>query len=212
MTILARLSALILAVLTLVPLAPSRADAYQVDCAILLCLAGGWPSSPECSRARVVFIRRITPWPVEPPLQVWRCPMGAAFQVQPGKSPAQRLYDIAFQNPPSQSLPLTDGGNPPKPLAAVLRQFEDGNLPPGAFLELAQQYSSSNGTADIDISGREFDFVRSIKVWDVQHYSHRELGKTGDCLEQSSMRLSAPTAVRASSAGPQRMRALRPPG
>ena len=51
------------------------AMAYPVDCAILLCLAGGWPASAECAHARAVFIRRITPWPIEPPLQIWNCPM-----------------------------------------------------------------------------------------------------------------------------------------
>lgn len=55
----------------------SRAQTYPIDCAILLCLAGGWPASIPCRRARAEFIRRITPWPVEPPLQIWRCPMGA---------------------------------------------------------------------------------------------------------------------------------------
>lgn len=55
---------------------PQQADAYPIDCAILLCLAGGWPSNPHCGAARAEFIRRITPWPVEPPLQIWRCPMG----------------------------------------------------------------------------------------------------------------------------------------
>ena len=40
---------------------PQTAKAYQVDCAILLCLAGGWPASAECAHARAVFIRRITP-------------------------------------------------------------------------------------------------------------------------------------------------------
>ncbi|MEL6694570.1 MAG: hypothetical protein AAFQ12_16325, partial [Pseudomonadota bacterium] len=62
--------------------APQRAEAqsYQIDCAILLCLSGGWPASVPCARARAEFIRRITPWPVEPPLQIWRCPMGAAHR------------------------------------------------------------------------------------------------------------------------------------
>lgn len=32
------------------------AQAYQVDCAILLCLAGGWPASAPCAHARAVFI------------------------------------------------------------------------------------------------------------------------------------------------------------
>lgn len=57
---------------------PSRAaaQAYPIDCAILLCLAGGFPASAECSAAKFELIRRITPWPIEPPLQLWRCPMG----------------------------------------------------------------------------------------------------------------------------------------
>jgi hypothetical protein len=45
------------------------------------------------------------------------------------------------------------------------------------------------GGADIDISGLEFDFVRSIRVWDVRHYSHRERGRDGDCSERYSMNL-----------------------
>jgi hypothetical protein len=45
------------------------------------------------------------------------------------------------------------------------------------------------GGADIDISGLEFDFVRSIRVWDVRHYSHRERGRDDDCSESYNMRL-----------------------
>ncbi|MDN5788652.1 hypothetical protein [Pseudorhodobacter sp.] len=56
-------------------------QAYPIDCAILLCLAGGFPPSVECSAAKAEFIRRITPWPIEPPLQLWRCPMGLNPQV-----------------------------------------------------------------------------------------------------------------------------------
>ena len=54
----------------------AAAQAYPIDCAILLCLAGGFPASAECSAAKTEVIRRITPWPIEPPLQLWRCPMG----------------------------------------------------------------------------------------------------------------------------------------
>lgn len=60
-------------------IAPRAASAYQIDCAILLCLAGGFPASEPCTRARAEMIRRITPWPIEPPLQLWRCPMRAEF-------------------------------------------------------------------------------------------------------------------------------------
>ena len=41
----------------------ARAQTYPIDCAILLCLSGGWPASLPCARARAEFIRRITPWP-----------------------------------------------------------------------------------------------------------------------------------------------------
>ncbi|UWR10298.1 hypothetical protein [Sulfitobacter mediterraneus] len=124
---------------------PQPAKAYQVDCAILLCLAGGWPASAECAHARAVFIRRITPWPIEPPLQIWRCPMGL-----------------------SMNAPLQDRANPAQ---IILAQLAEG------------------GGADIDISGFEFDFVRSIRVWDIRHYSHRERGRDDDCLERYSMNL-----------------------
>ena len=56
-------------------LAPAPVAAYPIDCAILLCMAGGFPPSAECAAAKAEVIRRITPWPIEPPLQLWRCPM-----------------------------------------------------------------------------------------------------------------------------------------
>lgn len=59
--------------------------AYPIDCAILLCLAGGFPASAECSAAKAEFIRRITPWPVEPPLQLWRCPMSGGGMSLPSR-------------------------------------------------------------------------------------------------------------------------------
>ncbi|MDD7971998.1 hypothetical protein [Roseinatronobacter alkalisoli] len=62
------------------------ARAYPIDCAILLCLAGGFPASAECSSAKLTMIRRITPWPVSPPLQLWNCPFGlpTGFTAAPG--------------------------------------------------------------------------------------------------------------------------------
>ncbi|PVA08622.1 hypothetical protein DC366_18305 [Pelagivirga sediminicola] len=33
----------------------ARAQTYQIDCAILLCLSGGWPASVPCARARAEF-------------------------------------------------------------------------------------------------------------------------------------------------------------
>lgn len=65
---------------TIMGLSAQKAQAvdYPIDCAILLCMAGGWPGVGDCIPAKAEFIRRITPFPVEPPLQLWRCPMDAA--------------------------------------------------------------------------------------------------------------------------------------
>ncbi len=173
---------------------PTVAKAYQVDCAILLCLSGGWPASVECAHARTVFIRRITPWPVEPPLQIWRCPMGIA--ADDVSSPSQRLLDFAFQDAPpiSQSYPDDDYyfdtvgqnrfNNPqdasvsfdaslPQLLMADIRT-DSGQIDALKFLHLAQVQS-----ADIDISGAEFDFVRSIRVFDVHIDDDRDPSSEG---------------------------------
>ena len=117
---------LALAMVTPEPVSP---QSYQVDCAILLCLAGGWPASAPCAHARAVFIRRITSWPVEPPLQIWRCPMGASFDAPAPLSPMERLYDITFRAVPEISVP-------------------DATVP----FVLAQ----ADERADIDISGTVF--------------------------------------------------------
>lgn len=78
--------------------AAPRSEAYSIDCAILLCLAGGFPASRECSAARLEILRRVTPFPIEPPLQLWNCPMrvsGAPFLPNMGPdglTPEIRLY------------------------------------------------------------------------------------------------------------------------
>ena len=74
----------------------TKAQTYPIDCAILLCLSGGWPASVPCSRARAEFIRRITPWPVEPPLQIWRCPMGASYETERHPSNVGRIFEALF--------------------------------------------------------------------------------------------------------------------
>lgn len=94
-------SLLILITLTLAPIIalPAPARAYQIDCAILLCLAGGFPPSAPCAAARAEMIRRITPWPIEPPLQIWRCPMRAGFRLE--NRPSENApTSIAFATQP----------------------------------------------------------------------------------------------------------------
>lgn len=82
---------------------PARALAYQIDCAILLCLAGGFPPSAPCAAARAEMIRRITPWPIEPPLQLWRCPMRASIRhgdTVTQSRPVEIQYLPPLLNPP----------------------------------------------------------------------------------------------------------------
>ena len=47
------------------------------------------------------------------------------------------------------------------------------------------------GGADIDISGLEFDFVRSIRVYNVAYTSQRESGRDGYCNRSFSMRIGS---------------------
>lgn len=110
-------------------LVPTGAAAYPVDCAILLCLAGGWPANAECKDARSVFIDRITPRDVEPPLQIWNCPMSAS----------------------------------------------------------ASGSSGAAKGADIDISGSEYDYVRSIRVFHIERARQWRTGKD-NCNRRSQVR------------------------
>lgn len=182
--------------------APQRAQAqsYPIDCAILLCLSGGWPTSVPCTRARAEFIRRITPWPVEPPLQIWRCPMGASFEADPDDGSAMRIWDallddmeIPLQSYPSAPLTSDEPALAPQP--AVLRHESGGAampLPDGFGLQLAQDFINEEGRADIDISAPEFNFVRSIRVYMIRG-NQREAGREGDeeCRRDSSVRLGS---------------------
>lgn len=214
-----RNSALTVATLTAVAMSagPQRAEAqsYQIDCAILLCLSGGWPASVPCARARAEFIRRITPWPVEPPLQIWRCPMGAAYTVDPENLAADRIYETLLElddSTPQQSFPLNpDGGiydasapatmegapsytfpapllpltEAMEPQPAVLRMAgaDAAPLPQGFALQYVQD------RADIDISGAEFNFVRSIRVFDARYIRQHESGREGDCNRSATIYL-----------------------
>ena len=155
----------------------ARAQTYPIDCAILLCLSGGWPASVPCARARAEFIRPITPWPVEPPLQIWRCPMGASFEAAPSSNSTNRIFDAFFQNNsagPRQSFPERDAVDPIEVdwRASDAREYL---VPSDWTLRLIQD------RADIDISGPEFNFVRSIRVFDVRYARQYEAGSEGDC-------------------------------
>lgn len=178
------LAAIALAATSLgLPAAPARAQSYPIDCAILLCLAGGWPASVPCARARAVFIRRITPWPVEPPLQIWRCPMNVAWRLPPGQElPYLFRNAVSAPGPAPKSWPLgveaPDSDPERGPAPAVHRARDLAVDLRKRFLHLAQAIGSG---ADIDISGPAFNYVRSIEVWHVR-YSVRLTGSSQNCM------------------------------
>ena len=166
---------------------PSKATAqtYPIDCAILLCLSGGWPASVPCSRARAEFIRRITPWPIEPPLQIWRCPMGASFDVDNATGPKAQFYDVYANErsplPQNFSTASEHFNVEANPAVIRLNDSQGTALPEGLALQLVQN------RADIDISGPEFNFVRSIRVFDVRYARQHESGRDGDCNRSATV-------------------------
>jgi len=184
----------------------TAAQSYPIDCAILLCLSGGWPASVPCARARAEFIRRITPWPIEPPLQIWRCPMGASYHPGSGHFSGPRIYDILLKGTGSLPQSYPDASPQewitPIPAVAYISDTQTSKLPNDPALRLIQD------RADIDISGPEFNFVRSIRVFDVRYAWQRESGRDGDCSRSAtvvlgiygtqgdfSWRRSSPTAL-----------------
>lgn len=152
---------------------PAASNAYPVDCAILLCLAGGWPASAECSHARAVFIRRISPWPIEPPLQIWRCPMGVVLNEDPTGPLLARVQKVSLANrlASSQATNTVFGSGKPSVGKAIAAQIIDAN---------------ATGMADIDISDPAFDFVRSLRVY---HMEFRQSRTRDDCNRTDNSRL-----------------------
>jgi len=166
--------------LSVVPAHRSHAQTYQIDCAILLCLSGGWPASEPCARARAEFIRRITPWPVEPPLQIWRCPMAASYEQGPAPSTAARIYEAVYGALPTP-LPYSVPDVLVVDTTLAIRALSDDLAPPAH--QQAEEFALQlvQDRADIDISGPEFNFVRSIRVFDVRFARQHESGRDGDC-------------------------------
>ena len=154
---------------------PSVGQSYPIDCAILLCLAGGWPASVPCTKARTEFVRRVTPWPVEPPLQIWRCPMRATFDapLEQGKNEDSRMVIATVKTLGAQWGSERNGGS-----------FSENPIA-GFALPLVQDHYR----ADIDISGPEFNFVRSIRVFDISSAEQRITGSDGGCERSFAMRI-----------------------
>lgn len=190
---LASLSKVLSAALLGSLITPAPAMAYPVDCAILLCLAGGFPASVECARARAVMIARITPWPIEPPLQIWNCPMRIEYR-RPADERGDEthvLKEVGLPSRPGYS-PVSLGAILPKQNSATAGVWMETSLPlPDRLRERVDTDLLAlipvQDRADVDISDPSYDFVRSIRVTNIEYSQRRN--RDGDCNSTSYVRL-----------------------
>jgi hypothetical protein len=92
--------------------------------------------------------------------------MGASYEGDRPSNNAGRILEALYQadsRRPLQSLPV------------------DNFVPADQALRLVQN------RADIDISGPEFNFVRSIRVFDVRYARQHESGRDGDCNRSATV-------------------------
>jgi hypothetical protein len=80
---------------------------------------------------------------------------------------------------------MRDGSTAPDPENAILRR----NGSSGAFSQGDFALHLVQDRADIDISGQEFNFVRSIRVFDVRYARQHESGRDGDCNRSANIYL-----------------------
>ena len=106
--------------------------------------------------------------------------MGASYETSPPSNSADRIFEAFFQTNsarPRQSIAARDVAGLDKRIEAAWR-IPDSNedlVPADRAFRLVQD------RADIDISGPEFNFVRSIRVFDVRYARQHESGRDGDC-------------------------------
>lgn len=112
--------------------------------------------------------------------------MGASYHPNGDGGHRERLYDALFDGTP---LPFSLPGSPPQRGAdstwtmQSLSPDRSRNLPKGLALHLVQN------RADIDISGPEFNFVRSIRVYDVRYAQQQKNGRDGYCARIATVLL-----------------------
>ncbi|WP_406871228.1 hypothetical protein ABEB22_20265 (plasmid) [Thioclava sp. 'Guangxiensis'] len=106
--------------------------------------------------------------------------MGVTYPVPWGKSAMPLLRDAAG----------TSGPSAPQSFPAVLEGVPLATTKKDEMLALIAHYVAVNGVADVDISGAEYDFVRSIRVYNVEFARQRHAGgDDGDCRQSEKVRL-----------------------
>jgi hypothetical protein len=79
----------------------------------------------------------------------------------------------------------------PQPAVVRLNGGDADRLPEDTMLHLIQDFSTENGTADVDISGSDFDFVRSIRVFNTTATQRHIGGSDGTCERSASVALGS---------------------
>jgi hypothetical protein len=106
--------------------------------------------------------------------------MGASYEAIPPSDGAARIRDVNFQangDGPNQSISQGD-----LPLFEGAIQADWHLSDRGSDLTLLDHVLQLvQDRADIDISGPEFNFVRSIRVFDIRYVRQSESENTGDC-------------------------------
>ena len=109
--------------------------------------------------------------------------MGASYETSPPSNGVDRNFDAFFQNystGPRQSFPPHDAADPIE-VAWRIPEAPDDLYAADRATRLVQD------RADIDISGPEFNFVRSIRVFDVRYARQHESGRDGDCNRSATV-------------------------
>ncbi|MBU0642136.1 MAG: hypothetical protein KJ943_14590 [Alphaproteobacteria bacterium] len=109
--------------------------------------------------------------------------MGASFETAPAPNSSDRIFEAFFQYNSTglrQSFPARDTADP---IAAAWRTSET----PDYLVPAEQALGLVRDRADIDISGPEFNFVRSIRVFDVRYARQHESGRDGNCNRSATV-------------------------
>tara|TARA_R110002049_G_C8998163_1_gene549634 strand:+ start:283 stop:804 length:522 start_codon:yes stop_codon:yes gene_type:complete len=106
--------------------------------------------------------------------------MAASYDSEDTGEDGGRIYDILFDKPRLPPL-----------MTIAVAPSQEADLPPmGVFSaervdagDLTNDFTPRlvKDRADIDISGPEFNFVRSIRVFDVRYAQQYQAGSEGDC-------------------------------
>jgi hypothetical protein len=114
----------------LTPLSSAAAD-YDVDCAVILCMAAGFPDelSGTCSGAYDYMIDRITDLPPKPPFDTCTISDGSAYDAA----------EVAFSRPPRQSR---EGWVCPEPAPMGFSETTDYTFVPPACYPDAEHVPS----------------------------------------------------------------------